>query len=548
MSTAYAQTCLENICTGDVVINRNDSVGVVVGIVDKQLIYRLGSNEYRAYPLELSKEIQDPNFTKGKVVINSNDSIGTVLFTFADKRIQYSLSGYKYVAKDLAYATSSYGDLVPGTEVINTNDSLGSVVQTFSDGRVQYSLSGYKYVAPAKNLSKIVETIDGLKAGAVVINSNDSIGTVKKVFANGRVQYTLSGYNYVTDSKSLSLENDGFGSIKSGAIALTSSDNLVKILKTFDNNKVQATNFDSYNYIFDLDSLSPEVPDHSTYNKQNTYAIDLHIGKVEFFFENGKVSLKSDKGSRRISKTLYAEVPSLGRLSEGNTVVTSLGTEVKILKLFENNTVQVEEKKVIEDQIVVEKKSARLILNASEMNQDEIVSYAYDIIKRINGELSYGFVSLVEEVPTIYKKLAENLNSIKGRFYTDKKTYKKFLEEIGASDSSNDESGESHGPVSPDSIVVKINNPHFKDLIVKELKKKNINFIISDHVSTGRSLDIRVERRRQIPFTQCDVQVVYSVKTSTTSMTMSSKQLKPVLGWGKMACKSIVKKNLKEIF
>lgn len=93
MSSAYAQTCLEQICTGEIVINTSDTVGSVVGVVDNKLIYRVGSYEYRALPSELSKEAADANFTKGKTVINSNDSIGTVLYTFADKRIQYSLSG-----------------------------------------------------------------------------------------------------------------------------------------------------------------------------------------------------------------------------------------------------------------------------------------------------------------------------------------------------------------------------------------------------------------------------------------------------------------------
>lgn len=599
MSSAYAQTCLEQICTGDVVINTSDSVGSVVGVVDNKLIYRVGSYEYRALPSELSKEEADANFTKGKTVINSNDSIGTVLYTFADKRIQYSISGYKYVSNKLAFATSSYGDLSTGVEVINTNDSIGTVTQTFSDGRVQYSLSGYKYVTPANNLSKAIETIDGLKAGTIVINTNESIGNVVKMFKNGKVQYSLSGYKYVaqssalspavsevdgikagatvintndsigivmqlfankkiqyslsgykyvTDSNNLSLENTGLGTVKTGSIVLTNNDSIARVNKTFDNQKVQYS-LSGYNYVNDLSTLSPEVETHPIYKKDEAYAINRTIGKAVYFFANEKAAIKTESGSFQVSKDLAAEVPSLGRVSEGNTIVTSFGSDVKVLRLFENNTVEVEEKSVIEGKEVTKKRGITLILNASEMSENQMGNYAYDIYRKLEGEKVFYYGSLLEEVTLIKKKIAADVKDIKKQFYMEKKLYKKFLEEVGATDDSvdNEDDSNSSGPVSEDTFFVKMNTTELKGIVVKELQKRNVSYAFTDKIQEGKTINITIERDRKVPFTKCMVKVDLIVKKPNMSMTMSSARKKSVLGWGKNSCKSVVKKVLRQV-
>jgi hypothetical protein len=646
MSSAYAQTCLESICSGDVVIDSSDYVGSVVGIVDNKLIYRVGSSEYRSIPSSLSKEVSDENFTKGKTVLTSSDSIGTVLYVFANGKIQYNVSGYKYVSRDLAYEVPSYADLLPSTEVMNNNESIGNVVKLFSNGRVQYSISNYKYFSPASDLYKKIETIDGLKEGSSVINTNESIGVVKKIFKNGKVQYSISNYNYVTPSKNLSLEvkeigelsantnvinsndsigvvkrlfangkvqysisnynyitpatnlsievsslgnlsagktvintndsigevnrlfkngkvqysisnykyitneknlfleNTGLGSVKTGSIVLTSNDSVATVLKTFDNDKVQAS-ISNYKYIFNLSSLSPEVSEHPLYNKQDTYALNRTIGKVAHFFENEKVALRSENGNLIVGKTLAAEVPSLGRVSEGNTIVTSSGADVKVVKLFENNTVQIEETSVVNGKEVKAKKGITLILNASEMTSDVVVDYAYDVYRNVDGEKVFYYGSLLEEVAPIKKKLVESIKEIKSRFYTDKRTYKKFLAEIGATDDSVDDD-DNNGPISDETLLVRINNSDLKEIIAKELQKKKINYAITDKLDGAKILDITIERTRKVPFTKCSIKMEYTQKSENSVMRYSSSKKKSVLGWGKKSCKSVVKKVLKE--
>lgn len=84
-----------------------------------------------------------------------------------------------------------------GTRVIDQSNAIGEVTELI-DGKygkkARYDLGGYTREASIENLKAEVTEHEGLSKGKVVIDLNNSIGTVTYVFEDGRTQYDLGGY------------------------------------------------------------------------------------------------------------------------------------------------------------------------------------------------------------------------------------------------------------------------------------------------------------------------------------------------------------------
>lgn len=586
MSNSYAQDCIQRICVGEQVITSDDNLITVERIENSQIVYSSYNREYTITPSKLTKKSTHQNYPVGKNILNDNDSIGVVSEYFEDGRIRYKINSYYYVDTNLAYEVDSIKNLVKNDEVINSNDSIGNIQMLFSNNKVQLKLGSYNYIVSASDLSErisrigvlsektsiindndsigVVErlyennrievrigsykyivrantlsievnSLGNLKQGSSIINDNDSIGSVVRLFANDRVQVQIGSYKYIVNSNSLSLENLGLGDIKPGAIALHDGEVVSKVLKTFDNSKVQIKR-GSYTYIVRATDLSAEIDSHEKYNKEDTYALGVMVGKVLHFFKDGQLAIQSANGQLTVGTELSEEVPSIGKISAGNLIVSSAGGDLEVLKLFANKTVLVKDQNN-------KNVSVKFVESAADLTADDLIKYAQEML---NNQSDYKYTTLastMEESNLIKKKVASNIGDIKKYLYADKSELKKFYKSLGVEGSETEEGG-----LGKDLVQVNLNMPIFKEIVASALKKQGVNFVFTDKLTGERQLELNIERDRGFPLTQCYVSGKFKLNQGGTEIKMSSTRNKPVLGWGKKACKSVIKKVIKTIF
>ncbi|MBI3558518.1 MAG: hypothetical protein HY074_19790 [Deltaproteobacteria bacterium] len=345
----------KDVSAKSVVIDSSERVGTV------EMVFGNGKVQYNVdgyNPLitgiaSLSPEVKSIDSLKPRVtIIDAGNRIGTVRNLFANRKVIYLVSGYNPLfaeAKTLNIRVEKIGALTPGTTIIDSSDRVGSVAQLFANGKAQYNVPGYNpLIDMVGSLAHLVAEYSGrndIHAKATIIDSSDRIGTVELVFANGKVQYNVPGYNPLLDmigTLAASVPSfQGYEDISAGTTVVDSSNRIGKVQLIFANAKTQY-NVPGYNPLLAIiGSLSPEVETNPNFNKDSYYAnSDFSVGKANRFFKNGQVELLNDSGSSFVSKLLFAEVNHINGYMSGTPVVTPSEIAGTATRVFANGAVE----------------------------------------------------------------------------------------------------------------------------------------------------------------------------------------------------------------
>lgn len=350
-ASAFADNCVGQICVGKRVIDSSDYIGVVNSVGLSEVTYTIpGYSASTANPNELSPEVVEKGSMKaGVTVIDTSQYIGTVNHIFQNGKVQYTIPGYNPSVANissLSAVVKSVGQIQIGSTVIDSSQYIGTVQQIFENGDVQYVIQGYNpSIAQASTLSVKVDSVGALSAQVLVIDSSDYIGTVQQVFANGLVQYTIPGYNAsITQASTLSPQVTACPTatdITAGVTVIDSSNYIGVVKKVFANGKVQYA-IPGYNAsVAVVGSLSPEVSSNPQYQKGVYYATSqFTVGKANRFFKNGMVELVRDDGYRSVGQKLASLVQQLNGYSAGTAIVTPSALKGTATLIFSNGTVE----------------------------------------------------------------------------------------------------------------------------------------------------------------------------------------------------------------
>ncbi|MBI2520020.1 MAG: hypothetical protein HYV97_06375 [Bdellovibrio sp.] len=242
------------------------------------------------------------------------------------------------LSSHLAYATDCLRSICVGMNALTTDNEVVAVTAIKGE-KVVYQQGYYSLEISPENLSKQVPRYQDLEAGTTVLNSSNDIGVVQMVFENGKAQYKVGYYSYV--SSDLSPEIEQLGTLKQGTVVINPSDEMGKVLKVFKNNQVQY-NIGYYNYIIARSSLSEEVSRFGDFRKDITVITPSEtIGKVQNIFADGRIRYTSGYYTyTNKAEELSVEVKAIGPLST-NTLVMNQGNDIgTVLLLFKNEKVQ----------------------------------------------------------------------------------------------------------------------------------------------------------------------------------------------------------------
>ncbi|MGZ3807049.1 MAG: hypothetical protein ACXVCE_03115, partial [Bacteriovorax sp.] len=393
---SFAQSCVENICIGDNVIDSSEITGSVLGIdsSNNQIIYqRTGySSINKESASNLSDEVSSTDFPIGKLVLDEYEIIGQVKIAFRNGKVLYQRNGYSSnnvsanlspaveqigaikvnsrvideynlsgsvkalfkngkmsylrdgysssnISKNLAVQVLSYGDLATDDKIVDNYDLQGKIQEIYADGRVKYLRSGYSSfsLARAADLSPMVSSAGGLKEGMTVIDQYNLIGTVRTTYKDERVFYLRNGYSSesLDRANNLSPEVSKLDNIVPGILAIDEYDIAGHVLKTFADGRI-AFMRNGYSAASITKSISPEVPNHRLYSKEIKYATDgLSIGKPTAFFSNEKIQLNN-----QIVSVLYERVGQLGNLGENDLVLSLDGNAYPAIEMYANAVIQ----------------------------------------------------------------------------------------------------------------------------------------------------------------------------------------------------------------
>jgi hypothetical protein len=322
--------CLQNICTGEMVLNSSSSVGRVESIDrDKNvIIYTINGSKYSTSPASLTPKIISERFPEGKLVINSANNVGKTLAAFADGRVLYTMNSSNYVSSTLEPEIVEHNQIKAGTIVINSSNSVGEAQSVFADGRILYSLNGSLYVS--KTLTREVEENNGLRIGLTVINSTNSVGQVRRVFEDGRVLYAMNGSQYV--SSTLVKEIEEAGGIRKGTLVMNSSNSVGVATTIFADGRIL---YKMNNSSYVSSSLVKEIPEINgikagvtVMNSSNSVGVALNV------FSDGRV-LYNLNGSQYVSSSLTKEVPKYSDF-EKDVIVVNSSNKLENVRLHSN--------------------------------------------------------------------------------------------------------------------------------------------------------------------------------------------------------------------
>ena len=153
-----------------------------------------------AAPMSAAYASDESQAHVGTMVLDANNNIGTVTKTFSNGRAEVNYGGWAGAAirqaSSLSISVSYIDGIRVNDRVLDANDNIGTVTKVFSNGRAQVNYGGWAGAAikQASSLSVSVAYIDGLRVNDQVIDANNNIGTVTMLFLNERAQVYYGGW------------------------------------------------------------------------------------------------------------------------------------------------------------------------------------------------------------------------------------------------------------------------------------------------------------------------------------------------------------------
>lgn len=290
---AQSDNCLGELCKGETVIDQNNYIGVITGFKDGQILYRKKSYNYddSSQPGKLSEKIESPTYKVNSFVIDGNNYAGQIKNAFADGRIEYQREGYNYsdVSSNVSIEIAEKDGVKKDVSVIDENNYVGTIKRIFANGKVQYQREGYNYNDVSSKVSPQIPENRAIAKGTKVIDENNYVGVAVKVFNNGKMQYRRNGYNYNDISTKLVPEVAEINNIVPGKNVLDQN-NYSGVAKTgFKDSRVEYRR-DGYNYNDISSTLAYEIPALKNGTKTGTVVLDKnnYVGTTKLVYNDGR--------------------------------------------------------------------------------------------------------------------------------------------------------------------------------------------------------------------------------------------------------------------
>ncbi len=119
----------------------------------------------------------------------------------------------------MASADDCKGNICIGSLVIDSSDNVGKVISFPDNNTAQYSVGSYTYAVELARLKVEVPEYNGISRNVEIVDSSNNVGVASHVFEDGRVEYNVGNYTYV--SKHVVAETNQFNGcdITNGRIA-----------------------------------------------------------------------------------------------------------------------------------------------------------------------------------------------------------------------------------------------------------------------------------------------------------------------------------------
>ncbi len=553
---------------GTVVINVTNDLGKVLKVFqNNQVQYAVGYYTYIVPSTALTEEVSTfGDFQKETVLMTPSETIGSVESIFADGRIRYKVGYYTYtnLAQELSVQVAKVGELSRNTVVMNQGGEIGTVLSLFKNEKVQYQSGYYTYITKADTLSPKVSKVNGLSEGQTVIDTGNRIGTIKTLFADGRIQYSSGYYTFV--DKNLVPEVDKLDAWRADAVAINQSNQVGAVKRMFKDDRIEFV-AGYYTTVERKQDLSPEVENHPTYEKNKWYGTDsFRAGQIKRAFQNGKVQVQTTEDQLFVYAQLYPEVSDLQGIKADSEIAEVQFKKAKVLSVFENGTVLYEYKirvttnKPDEIKEKVVKASAKLFgVKGNTVTEEQTKTDTKAWLENLGHLLAISgdsFRSFMMASPSVidFEKVAETKELLAK--YLDKNPdsiadpalRKKVLQFLGE-DSTDDNTVP--GPTIPagDSgtgHVIKINNANYLAQIDEVFKKKKLSYAVVDVVTRVPSLEIMILEKTNLVQTTCHLQYNYK---PNMDMAWSGSQTRKVFSLFKKknSCRNILKKFLQTL-
>lgn len=269
-------------------------------------------------------------------VIDSYDRVGRVT-AISGSQVSYLVSGSANTedASMLSPEVSQLNNIMKGVYVADSYNRVGSTLAIFADGRVEYSVSGGLNIS--KTVSPEVTIFNGIKAQSTVIDDYNRVGTVQHIFQDGRAQYDVNGSMNV--SASVVPAVDSFNGIVANAAVIDQYDRVGVAKYVFKDGRVE---FDVSGSMYISSQAAPEVPSIGNI-KPGVWVIDQYnrIGTTVHAFQGGRVEYLVN-GSLNISSQVIAETAALGSdhdVSKNITIIDQYDRIGTVVHVFEDQRV-----------------------------------------------------------------------------------------------------------------------------------------------------------------------------------------------------------------
>lgn len=277
------------------------------------------------------------NICIGNTVIDGNNRIGVVSAIKATG-VGYMIGSWEYTASpsNLSIKVDKKGDISTGEVVVDSNNRIGKVTNIFNDGRIDYRVGSWDYIS--KDLVDTVESKGRIVVGTKVLDTNGRIGVANYIFRDGRINYVVGSWHYF--SKDLSARvNEGISEYVVGRKIIDSNNRIGIINHVFENKKINYS-VGGWDYFSEMNNLEYSVNELNTLMPGMT-VIDSNnrIGKINTVFHKGKVSYSVDSWDY-VSTNLSPEIKD----ADFNKGTISIGSDKKIVtvqRVFADKRVEV---------------------------------------------------------------------------------------------------------------------------------------------------------------------------------------------------------------
>ena len=322
-------------------IDPSNQVGTVTKVDGTTISYN-----YAGYGLSSSASALSPQISAlpdgthtGTVVIDESNQIGTTLRVFKDLRVQYNYAGYTLVSRRTSPETTTTRSdgAKTGTVVIDKNDQIGTIKHIFADGRVNYIYAGYSLTAKDV-VAEVITGANGIQKNTIVIDASNQIGTTLHAFADGRVNYKYAGYS-LTSKNVVPEVAIGVNGIQKGIIIIDASNQIGTTLHAFADGRI---NYNYAGYSLTAKNVVPEVATGANGIHKGIVVIDEsnQIGTTLHAFADNRVNYNY-AGYSLISSKVSPEISELpGNLKKGIVVIDSANQVSTISRVFMDSRVQ----------------------------------------------------------------------------------------------------------------------------------------------------------------------------------------------------------------